>query len=535
MPMDHETYSIVRDTLKRIEKERLPLQTRLEMDERGDFPEDLIRFMLGPDIGLHLIFVPAEYGGLGASALQIAKISEEMAKIDMAIATSFLAICLGMDPIRVGATEAQKERYIRRIADEGLIVGYAVTEPEAGSNVQALKTRAERVLDERGDIKGYRINGQKQFITNGGVADLYTILADTPEGPSFFIIERGTEGLVPGKHEDKHGIRASNTSPITLEDVYVPAQSLVGCVEGIGLKQANKVFGYTRLMVATFGLAAGISTLEKVLSYARERVQFGTTLVEKQGYTHKFLVTHAVRLEAARAYIEEVAARIDSGEEGLQVEGSIAKYFATEAGDAAANDGIQALGGYGYIREFEVEKIKRDVKITTIFEGTSEIQQNIISVFRLRETVHTKGEFYRRMAERLSGLPEETAGPLLSYAIGFLNELLLVARKRRATRSQYVMFLLADMITWTEVAKAICLKAASGERDRDESPEFMLAISRLFAREAIEKIYLNTWKILNGAHLIPEELIGKLDSLPMHRVFENTLTDMDLVAQQLVS
>jgi alkylation response protein AidB-like acyl-CoA dehydrogenase len=535
MPMDHETYSIVCDTLRRIEKERLPLQTRLEMDERGDFPEDLIRFMLGPDIGFHLIFVPAEYGGLGASALQMAKISEEMAKIDMAIATSFLAICLGMDPIRVGATEAQKEKYIRRIADEGLIVGYAVTEPEAGSNVQALKTRAERVLDERGDIKGYRINGQKQFITNGGIADLYTILADTPEGPSFFIIERGTEGLIPGKHEDKHGIRASNTAPITLEDVYVPAENLVGGVEGIGLKQANKVFGYTRLMVATFGLAAGMSTLDKVLSYAKERVQFGTTLVQKQGYTHKFLVTHAVRLEAARAYIEEVAARIDSAEEGLQVEGSIAKYFATEVGDAAANDGIQALGGYGYIREFEVEKIKRDVKITTIFEGTSEIQQNIISVFRLRDTVHTKGEFYRRMAERLSGLPEETGGPILAQAMGLMNELLLIARKFKVMRSQYLMFLLADMITWAEVAKATCLKAASGKSEEIYSAGFVSAVARLFAREAAEKIYLGALKIIKGGQQEIEELSEKLTSLSLDKVLKGTLADMDLVARDLIS
>jgi len=533
--MDQETFSIVFDTLKKIERDKLPLEKKLEMDERGDFPEDLIRFMLGPDIGLHLIFVPAEYGGLGASALQIAKISEEMAKIDMAIATSFLAICLGMDPLRVGATEDQREKYIRRIADEGLIVGYAVTEPEAGSNVQVLKTKAERVLDEKGDIKGYKINGQKQFITNGGVADLYTILVDTPEGPSFFILERGTRGLVPGKHEDKHGIRASNTAPIALEDVYVPAENLVGCVEGIGLKQANRVFGYTRLMVATFGLAAGMSALEKIISYAKERVQFGTTLAEKQGYTHKFLVAHAVRLEAARAYIEEVAARIDSGEEGLQAEGSIAKYFATEAGDAAANDGIQALGGYGYIREFEVEKIKRDVKITTIFEGTSEIQQNIISVFRLRHTIHTRGEYYRRMAEALSGLPAETGGPMLAQAIGLLNELLLVARRIKATKSQYDMFLLADMMTWAEVAKATCLKARSKERGIERSEEFMMAVARLFAREATEKVYINALKILNGTRHVSEELTEKINSLSLQGVFEGALTDMDIVAKELIS
>ena len=532
--MDHEMFSIVLDTLKKIEREKLSLETRLEMDKKGDFPEELIRFMLGPDIGLHLIFIPSEYGGLGASALQIAKISEEMAKIDMAIATSFLAICLGMDPIRVGGTEEQKEKYIQRIADEGLILGYGVTEPEAGSNVQALKTKAERVLDENGNIKGYRINGQKQFITNGGVADLYTILADTPEGPSFFIIEKGTKGLLPGKHEDKHGIRASDTAPLTLEDVYVSAQNLVGGVEGIGLKQANRVFGYTRLMVATFGLAAGMSSLEKVIAYAKKRVQFGTTLAEKQGYTHKLLVPNVVRLEAARAYVEEVAARIDSGEEDLQVEGSIAKYFATEVGDAMANDGIQALGGYGYIREYEVEKIKRDAKIGTIFEGTSEIQQSIISIFRLRETVHTKGGYYRDMSEELSSLPQESGGPILSRAIWLLNELLLCARKLKVIRSQYLMFLLADMMTWVEVAKAACLKACSKNWEKAFSNEFMFAVARLFAREAVEKVYINTAKILKGGQQAPDELAEKLNSLALDEVFEGVLIDMDLVARELV-
>ena len=239
-------------------------------------------------------------------------------------------------------------KYIRRIAEEGVIVGYGVTEPEAGSNVQSLKTKAERVLDEAGNIKGYKINGQKQFITNGGVAELFTVLADTPEGPSFFVVERGTEGLTPGKHEDKHGIRASNTCSLTLEDLYVPVDNLVGGVEGQGLKQANEVFGYTRLMVATFGLGGGMAALEKGVAYSKERVQFGTTLSEKQGYTHKLLVPNAARLEAARAYIEEVADRLDTDDEDLQVEGSIAKYFATEVGDTMANDAIQALGGYGY-------------------------------------------------------------------------------------------------------------------------------------------------------------------------------------------
>ena len=533
--MDLEMFSMVLETLKKIGKDRLSLETRLQMDKEGDFPEDLIRFMLGPDIGLHLIFIPEEYGGLGASTVQIAQISEEMAKMDMAIATSFLAICLGMDPIRVGGTKAQKEKYIRRIADEGLIVGYGVTEPEAGSNVQALKTKAERVLDDKGNIRGYKINGQKQFITNGGVADIFTILCDTPEGPSFFIVEKGVEGLLPGKHEDKHGIRASNTASLTLQDVFVPVEDLVGGVEGIGLKQANAVFGYTRLMVATFGLGAGMASLEKVISYAKERVQFGAPLIEKQGYTHKFMVAHAVRLEAARAYIEDVGKRLDAGEEGLQVEGSIAKYFATEMGDAMANDSIQALGGYGYMREYEVEKIKRDVKITTIFEGTSEIQQSIISIFRLRETIHTKGGYYGSMSEKLANLPDESGGPMVARAVQLLNELLLIARKFKVTKSQYLMFLLADMMTWVEVATATCLKACSEGWEKTVSNEYMLTVARLFARETVEKVCLNSLKILNTGQQIPEHIGERLNSLTLTTMYEGALADMDLVARELKS
>ena len=531
--MDPELFSMVLDTLSKLEKEKLTLEAKLEMDRAGEFPMDLIRFMLGPEVALHLIFIPEEYGGLGAGAREIALISEKMAKMDLAVATSFLAICLGMDPIRVGATPEQQEKWIRKVADEALIVAYGVTEPEAGSNVQALKTRADRVLDEEGRVKGYRLNGQKQFITNGGVAALYTILADTPGGPSFFVVEAGAEGLYPGKHEDKHGIRASDTCPLSLDDLYVPAENLIGRVEGQGLKQANQVFGYTRLMVATFGLGGGTAALEKAVAYAKERVQFGGPLIEKQGYTHQLLVPGAVQLEAARAHVEMTAIRLDSGEEDLQVEGSISKYFATEAGDAAANNAIQALGGYGYIREFEVEKIKRDIKITTIFEGTSEIQRSIIATFRLRETVRSKGRFYLDKAESLDKLPEGCGGKLLAQCIRILNEAVLNTRKHKLTRSQYVMFLLADMMTWCEVGEALCHKAADHGRS-SRSKSFMQAAARLFAGEAASRVYLNGLKIAHGSEEKVYEILPMLEALDMKEVMDGTVQDMDMVAAELI-
>lgn len=533
--MDPEVLSMVLDTIDKLEKDRFSLETKLEMDRQGDFPEELIRFMLGPEIALHLVFIPEEYGGLGGGAADIAVVSERMAKMDLAVATSFLAICLGMDPIRVGATPEQKEKYISRVATEGLIMAYGVTEPEAGSNVQSLRTRAERVLDDAGRIKGYKLNGQKQFITNGGVADLYTILAEAPEGPSFFIVEAGAEGLVPGKHEDKHGIRASDTCPLTLDGLYVPVENLVGGLEGQGLKQANEVFGYTRLMVATFGLGGGMAALERAVKYSKERVQFGTTLAEKQGYTHSLLVPHAVQLEAARAHIEETARRLDTDEKDLQVEGSIAKYFSTEAGDAMANDGIQAFGGYGYIREYEVEKIKRDVKILTIYEGTSEIQRNIISLYRLRETVRSKGALYTGMADRLDTLPEDCGGPLLAMAVRILNDVTFFVRKNRLTKSQYFMFLLADMMTWAEVGNALCLKADTYEGGQGRSPDFIKACARLFAREASEKVVLNGLKIIGSSDKNIEETKEKLNALDLGSIMAGATKDMDLVSEGLVA
>lgn len=531
--LDRETLSMVLETISKLEKEKIDIDTKLAMDHGGQFPMDLVKFMMGPEVALHLIFIPSEYGGLGAGSGDIAIVSERMAKMDLGVATSFLAICLGMDPIRVGATPEQKAKYITRIAEEGLIVAYGVTEPEAGSNVQSLKTRAERVLDDNGEIIGYRINGQKQFITNAGVAQIYTILADAPDGPTFFITEAGTPGLVPGKHEDKHGIRASDTCSLTLEDLFVPKENLIGGVEGQGLKQSNEVFGYTRLMVAAFGLGGGMAALEKTIAYAKERVQFGTTLAEKEGYTHKLIVPNAVRLEAARAYIEMVAARLDADEKDLQVEGSIAKYFATEAGDAMANDAIQGLGGYGYIREYEVEKIKRDIKITTIYEGTSEIQQRLIAMFRLQKTVKSKGEYYGNMAKGLERLPEDTGAKELAAMIRLLNDIILEARAKKVTRSQYATFLLADMMTWSEVGDALCIKAAN-HTGRERSQEFMKAAARLFVKEVAGKIYINGLKICMGCDAELSDLAARLNGLNLARLMKNNLKDMNLVSAELV-
>lgn len=483
-----EMTDMVVTTLRQVMQRELPDAKALELDAKDLFPQELIGKLLSPDVGLQLIFLPESAGGLGGGARDICRVSEEMAAIDLGVATAFLAICLGTDPILVGGTAAQKAHWLTRIA-EGRIVAYGVTEPEAGSNLAALKTTAEPLTDSTGRVVSYRLNGVKQFISNGGMAEIYTILAKAPAGPSFFVVEKGTPGLSAGKHEEKHGIRASNTAAVVMEDVVVPAEHLIGEVEGEGLKQANAVFGYTRLMVGAFGLGGGRSALERALRYGRERIQFGTPLVDKQGFLLKLIAPHWIDLCAGRAYVEDIALRIDNGETGLQVEGSVAKLWCTEAGNRAADAAIQALGGYGYSREYMVEKIRRDVRITTIYEGTSEIQQNIIGLFRWKETVRSKGGFYEAMAAACDTI--HTAAPacgarLAAAALRGLNLLINEAHEVKIVRQQIAQFTLADVVCRCEVAASLARKAAqaAGGVTAADAP-LLAAASRVFARQAI--------------------------------------------------
>jgi len=343
--LDLESRQMVVEMVKMLRERLLTKEKILSFDREDVFPEETIREMTGAHIGLQLLFIPEEYGGMGGGARDNVEATREVAKICLGICTAFFAIQLGADPLVFGGTEEQKQKWLGAIAQGNTLVAYAVTEPGAGSNLAALKTKAEPVADDQGNITGYKINGAKQFISTGGYADFITLLARAPEGPTFFIVEKAAEGFEQGKGEEKHGIRASNTSPLTFTDVFVPAENIIGGIPGQGMKLANVVFGYTRLLVAAMGLGAGEAVLDVVVPYAKERIQFGSTLSEKQGYTHKLVVPNAVKLEAARAYIEGIALRLDSGETDLQVEGSIAKYFTTEAANKAADDGMQALGG----------------------------------------------------------------------------------------------------------------------------------------------------------------------------------------------
>jgi alkylation response protein AidB-like acyl-CoA dehydrogenase len=538
--LDLQSRQMVIDTVSQIKKRLLPKETVLELDKKEIFPEETIRRLLEPDIGLQLLFIPEDYGGIGGGARDCVAVTREMAKVCLGVATAFFAIQLGADPLLVGGTEEQKAKWLGAIADGNALVAYAATEPEAGSNLAALQTTADPVSNENGEVFGYRINGAKQFISTGGYADFITLLAKAPEGPTFFIVEKGTKGFIQEKGEDKHGIRASNTSPLSFNDVFVPKENVIGGLTGRGLKQANAVFGYTRIMVGGMALGAGEAALDIVIPYAKQRIQFGGPLSEKQGYTHKLVVPNAVRLEAAAAYLDEIAVRADSGEEDLQVEGSIGKLFATEAANKTAEDAIQALGGYGYITEFEVEKIKRDVRITTIYEGTSEIQQNIISTMRWKKTRKTKGAYYRAIGQEMERLDESVndAGCLYyGLAAGALNEAIALVHDNRLTRQQYIMFALADMMTHVEVGASLARKAVNLSDAGAPEAEKFRAMSRVFSCEVAQLVAQNIVKILMGPGVFDKDTVqsfmAKIQYERLVGSYWNVIPDMDNVADFL--
>jgi alkylation response protein AidB-like acyl-CoA dehydrogenase len=532
--IDKESLELILRSIRDFARAKLPDAFLLELDHRDEFPEALIREM-GSELGVQLVFVAEEHGGMGGGAFDVYRVCEATARIDVGVSTGLLATFLGSDPIAFGGTAEQKRRWLGRIAEEGVLMAYGATEPEAGSDLAALRSTAERIV-EGGQIVAYRLNGAKQWISNGGYADVYTFLANAPDGPSWFILERGAPGLSHGTPEDKHGIRLSNTATVTCEDVVVPADRLVGGVEGQGLVQAQLVFGYTRLMVAAFGLGAGWAALDRAIPYSAQRIQKGGPLSEKQGYTHKLIVPHVVALEAARAYIEETAERLDSGAGNLNTEGAIAKLLATEAGCAAADAALQALGGYGYTREYMVEKIMRDVRITRIYEGTSEIMEMTISRDRWQDHLKTRGRHYHDLGSALEAVDErhpDVGARTAGLACHALAEVLEQARIARLTRHQHVLLRLGELIALAEGAGSLARRAARAaegklheKADTRFSPEGLAAISRTYARLAAHRVANEGMRWIVGAGA--EGSTVDVDAIRRAQV--GLLADMDRVA-----
>jgi len=539
--LDDDSREMMINGIRMFAERNMPMDYLLELDRKGEeIPKEKIVEMYDPTkLGINLLLIPTEFGGIGASNFDMYQVCETLASIDLGVATSVFATFLGIDPLVVGGTPDQKEKWFKKIASEGSLVAYGATEAEAGSDLGSLVTKAVPV-EKDGKVVGYKITGNKQWISNGGSADIFLILAKDPKAVGWFIVEKGSEGMEFNNPEVKHGIRLAETVAFSLDEVFVPAENLVGMVEGKGLTQAQAVFGNTRVMVAAFGLGCGWDALGRAVGYSQGRIQAGGPLSEKQGYTHKLIVPHAVRLEAARAYIEEIAHRLDSEEEGgLQTEGAIAKFAGSEAGNAAAEASIQAHGGYGYVHEMVIEKIKRDVRITQIYEGTNEILEITIGRSRWQEHLKSRGGYYKDLAASMDDLHRsdpDVGASIIADGLRALGEVFEICRVQKLTRNQHVLMRLGELAAFAESSMVFCKKAAEDKHSRAVKfdSETWKAMARIYARTSAMKIAGDGAKIIVGyGEGSGSDLSVSLNVSSIIDGQKGQKDDSDLVAQKL--
>ncbi|MBN2016609.1 MAG: acyl-CoA dehydrogenase family protein [Candidatus Cloacimonetes bacterium] len=353
---------------------------REEYDEEGIFPWDIVKQMAQTD--LFRVMLPEEYEGFGGKVMDLVVMMEELCRVDSGIALALGGTGLGMYPILLSGNDEQKQKYLPSIADGVKLAAFALTEANAGSDAGGIKTTATKDGDH------YILNGTKQWITNGGEADIYTVFALTDKskgarGASAFIVEKGTEGFSFGKKENKMGIRASCTRELIFEDVKVPAENLIGR-EGMGFMIAMKTLDKSRPMVASQALGIAQGAMEEAVRYSHERHQFGNPISAFQAVQF-MLADMAIKVEAARSLIYATARMMDSGEKRYSMESAMCKTFASDIAMEVTTDAVQVLGGYGYMKEYPVEKMMRDAKITQIYEGTNQIQRMVIASHLLKQ------------------------------------------------------------------------------------------------------------------------------------------------------
>jgi len=369
-----EEQQMMRDVAREIAEKRIR-PAAAEYDESGEFPWPIIEAIAEAD--LFRVFVPEEYEGMdmGTPIMNMCIVTEEMSKACGGISLGFAATGLGAMPILIAGNEEQKKKYLPRIAS-GTLAAFALTEPNAGSDAGAVATRAVSDGDE------YIINGTKQWITNGGEAEVYTVFCVTDpargaRGVSTIIVEKGTPGFTFGKKENKMGIRASATRELIFQDCRVPKANLLGR-EGTGFFTAMKTFDMSRPGVAAQALGIAQGALDLAVKYSRERRQFGQPISAFQGLRF-MLADMAMKVEAARALIYSVARWIDSSKgKRATMYSAMAKCFASDVAMEVTTNAVQVFGGYGYMKEYPIEKYMRDAKITQIYEGTNQIQREEI-------------------------------------------------------------------------------------------------------------------------------------------------------------
>lgn len=376
-----EEQKMIRDLSRQIANEKISPKAA-EYDKLDEFPAEIIKDLAKSD--LFGIFVPEEYGGMGTSVLSLCIATEELSKACGGIAVCYAASALGTFPILLFGTDEQKKKYLPDLAKGKKIAAFGLTEPAAGSDASAIQTTAKKVGDH------YVLNGTKHFITNGGDAEIYTVIAMTDKtkgarGASAFIVEKGTPGFTFGKKEDKMGIRASSTRELVFTDCKIPKDNLLA-KEGMGFIVTMKTFDMSRPGVAAQAVGIAQGALDHAVKYAKEREQFEKSISTFQGIQW-MLADMATQIEAARALVYAVARMVDNGDTKVGKESAMAKLFASDVAMKVTTDAVQILGGYGYMKDYPVEKYMRDAKITQIYEGTNQIQRNIIANHVLKEQI----------------------------------------------------------------------------------------------------------------------------------------------------
>jgi len=370
---------MIRELARQIAQERV-LSIRAELDEKEEFPWEIMR-LLGQS-GLFGVYLPEQYGGTGGGCLDLCIATEELSRVCGGVAVSYAASALGAIPILLFGSEEQKKKYLPSVASGQKLAAFALTEPNAGSDAAAVQTSATK----KGD--SYVLNGTKQWITNGGEAAIYTVIARTDKekgirGLSAFIVEKDTPGFSFGKKEKKMGIRASATRELIFTDCAVPAANRLSR-EGMGFPIAMRTFDQSRPGVAAQAVGIAQGALDEAVRYSRERQQFDKPISSFQGI--QFMMAEmATLVEAARALVYAVAKAIDGGAKDVSKESAMAKLFASDVAMRVTTDAVQIFGGYGYMRDYPVEKMMRDAKITQIYEGTNQIQKSIIALSLIKE------------------------------------------------------------------------------------------------------------------------------------------------------
>ena len=368
-----EQQKTLRSLARRIAEERI-LPVRAELDEKEEFPWALMKDLADSD--MFRLFIPEEYDGLGSGCLDLCLVVEELSRVCSGVAVSYAASALGSSAILEYGTEEQKQKYLPDIAAGKRLAAFALTEPTAGSDASAIRTTAEKTSG------GYVLNGTKQFITNGGEAEIYTVIALTDKtkgarGASALVVEKDTPGFSFGRKEKKMGIRTSSTRELIFRNCIVPEENLIGR-EGMGFVMTMKILDRSRPGIGAQAVGIAQGALEAAVDYAQGRIQFGHPIIALP-VVQNMLAEMATRLEAARALVYATARMIDSGAKRFTEEASMAKVFASDTAMKVTTDAVQIFGGAGYMRDYPVEKMMRDAKITQIYEGSNEVLRGAIA------------------------------------------------------------------------------------------------------------------------------------------------------------